>query len=156
MDIRPDNGETLQAGHRQDDRVVFTAVELGEPGVYAAADALDDKIRPQRLDLAAAAQRARPDHGTAGQQREVGPDEGISGIRTLGDGTEHQPIGILGGQILERVHRQVNLTAPQSSLELRGEQPLATDGRQWGSRMRSPRVLITTKSTGTPVRAVMV
>ena len=83
--------------------------------------------------LGQAAQGTGAHHGTGGQAGEgfVGVlgvhHKSIRGVFPLGDAAQHQPLGQVGGQVLEAVDRDIGPVHQHLGLQLLGEQALVTD-----------------------------
>ena len=132
----PDAGieaQALQAGHGQDDGVVVAGIELGQTGVDVATQIAHLQIRSSRLDLGMAAQGGGADDGAGRQRVQIGmavADEGISGVFAFEYRRQFEAGIQLHRHILQRMHRDVGLTAFQRQFQLLQEQTLAADGRQ--------------------------
>ena len=76
----------------------------------------------------------------AAQLRErstVARDEAVANILASCDRSNDDAFRILGRQVLERVHRHVDLRVAQRPLELGGEEPFPTDlGQRLPARLR--------------------
>ena len=65
-------------------------------------------------------------------------DEAVAHVLASGHRADHDVGGILGRQVLERVHGQVDLTVAKRALELRREEPLPADlGQRLAGLLRS-------------------
>ena len=95
--------------------------------VDVAADRLGAQIAPQGADLRRPARAAREQNRAGGkllQRRRAARDQHVAHIGARGNGSQRQPLRVRGGQVLEAVHRQVDLAQPQRAFQLAGEKPL--------------------------------
>ena len=102
-------------------------------GVHVAPDRADVEPRPERMELCGATKAARADDGSVGQPREsrsVPGDEAVPRVVSRADRADRDVERVLGGEVLERVHGEVEPAVPQPLFELRGEEALASDLRQ--------------------------
>jgi hypothetical protein len=123
-----------EAGRRQQDRSPLgVRIEFGQPGVHVPAEIDDPEVRP-------VIQQLRPPPETAGGQdgavRDSRPadrlvaDQRISRILPLAHGPQHDAVGQIGRQILERMHREIDAAIQQGVIDLPGEQGPAADPSQ--------------------------
>ena len=91
----------------------------------------------------------RPDHGAGWERRSAG-GSGRRRVGALGDGGDHEAVLVLGGQVLRRVHRQVDLAALERVEDRVDEQTLQPGGASADGAPSSPEVVIGTSSASTP------
>ena len=125
--------EPGQARTGQDDRVVPAVVDQPQPGVDVAADRLDAQAEAERGELRGAARGAGADDRAGGQLTEGEPvagDERVAGVLAHRDRRDDQAGLGCDRQVLERVHREVDLAALQGVPDGGGEDAGAADGGQ--------------------------
>ena len=125
--------EPGQARTGQDDRVVPAVVDQPQPGVDVAADRLDPQAEAERGELRGAARGAGADDRAGGQLAEgeaVAGDERVAGVLAHRDRGDDQAGLGRDRQVLERVHREVDLAALQGVPDGGGEDAGAADGGQ--------------------------
>ena len=118
-------------------------IELGEASVDVAANVYDLEIGTGSKQLGPAPEAAGGDDPSPGQvapaERPV-PDERVAGILTDADRRDGDSRWQLGGQILERVNREIDPALEQGVVDLLGEERPAPDlgqgyirrsGRRW-------------------------
>ena len=115
-----DPSEATQACGGEHDGVEVSLGDLPHPGVDVAAQSGDDEAEAQGLELGPAAGGARA-HGRARRQlteREPAPgDEGVAGVLAHRDrGHERVRVGCRG-QVLQRVHGQVDPPVDQGGAQ---------------------------------------
>ena len=122
--------EPFEAAQREHQRIDLTGVQLADPRVHIAADRNDRQIRslPQQLGLAP--QGSRPDPRTLWQSREVRRlrrQKRVARVVACQHTRNRQPLREPSLQILQGMHRQINLPGDQRLLDLLDEQALAAD-----------------------------
>ena len=133
--------ESTDTGCREQRRVELAVGDLPNARVDVPADRAHLQIGPERLQLSGAPQAARPDDGTLrefGERAALPRDEAVSHVLPLRHRAHDDAFGVLGGQILERVHGEVDVTLAQRSLELGREETLSADlGKRLATRLRA-------------------
>ena len=114
--------------------------DLPDPRIDVSADRADLEIGPKRRELRRAAKAARPDDGACRAARPAMTPARRRGSRARPrapcHGADDDAGRILRRQILQRVHREVDLAVAQRPLELGGEEPLAADlGQRLAARL---------------------
>ena len=125
LEAEPEN-----AGGREQRRVVLARGDLPDPRVDVPADRADLEVGSERAQLGGAAQAARPDDGSlrqVGQRLALARDETVAHVLPPRHRADDDAFGVLRGQILQRVHGEVDLAVAERPLELLGEEPLAAD-----------------------------
>ncbi len=111
--------EALQPGEGQHDRVVVAGGEPAEPRVDVAPELEDLEVAPQRPELRGAAQRARPDPGAVGEVREPGrAAQRVPRVGPRRHRGDDDPVRELRGDVLGRVHGEVDVAAEQRRVDL--------------------------------------
>lgn len=107
------------------DGMVLTAAEFVEARIHISAKGFHLEVRPVGEELRPTAHRAGAHHRTLGQVRKpantVAANERVPGVHPPGDGDHPEPVGLFGGQILERMDGDVHLAAEEGVLELLDE-----------------------------------
>jgi hypothetical protein len=111
---------------------VLPLFELAEARVDVAAQRLDDRVWTKAKDREAASQARRTDAHALRQRgerrREVAThQEHVARIGALGHADDAQSVGLLRGQVLHRVHRDVGAALEERLFDLANEQALAAD-----------------------------
>ncbi len=145
----PSQAQAAQARGGQDDGVQSFAVELAQPRVDVAPDGDDLEVGAKIAQLGLPAQRTRAHPGALWQcfqrrERALG-DQGVAGILATRNRPQREPLGKLGGEILQAVHGQIDGPVEESLLDLFNEQALVV-GRQ--SRQRGRRQLVARRADG--------
>ncbi len=102
------DAQPREPGRGEHGRVDLPVLELAQARVDVAAEVGDGQPGEGRQQLGAAPHRRGPDHRARRQGRFAG-DQHVERVRALGDGTHREAVVVLGGQVLGRVHRQVEL-----------------------------------------------
>ena len=136
LETEPEN-----AGGREQRPVVLAGGDLPDPRVDVSPDRADLEVGPKRAQLGRAAQAARPDDGSfrqVGQRLALTRDETVAHVLAPRHRADDDAVRVLRGQILQRVHGEVDLAVPERPLELLGEEPLAADlGQRLARRLRA-------------------
>jgi len=127
--------DAVQAGHGQDQRIDFAAVQLGQAGVDVAAHRRELQVWPVAGQLGPAPHRAGAHRGVGGQVGELAPvcgDHAVVDVLAVEVCGERQAVGdrYVAGDVLQAVHREVDLTGQQRPVDLPDERALATRGGQ--------------------------
>ena len=122
--------EALEAGRGENDGVVIALIELGQTGVYVAAQRLDAKIRTHHPELCLSTQARASEQGALRQVRELlatRRHQRIGMVCPFQHGGDTETRRHVGGHVLHGVHRDVGLAALHRDFEFLDEQALATD-----------------------------
>ena len=95
------------------------------------------EVGPQRPQLASAAQRTRPDHGTLAQIRQTRHgtstrrgNNHIAGVGPFGERRQSQPIGDERRQVFGAMDTEINLIGEEGLLQLLHKQALIANRRE--------------------------
>jgi predicted O-methyltransferase YrrM len=127
--------DALQAGHGQDQHVDLATVELREPSVDIAAHRCEPQVREMPGDLCPPPHRTGPHRRVGGQVGEfaaVSGDYAIVDVLPVQMGGERQILGNrhVTGDVLQAVHRDVDLIVEQRTVDLADERALAAGSVQ--------------------------
>ncbi len=136
--------EPVEAGRGQHHRVQLAGGHVADPGVHVAADRdglqLGAAGGGPGVQLCHPAGRAGADPGRAAgagellhqlvQGQALGRDQRVPDVLALRDGGQHQALGGGGGQVLERVHGEVDPALQQRVAQRGDEHTGAADLRQ--------------------------
>ena len=132
MDAIP-QPQPAQSGCRQDQAVVDTGVELLQTGDHIPPHVLEHQMGVVVAQLGQPPQGAGAHHAALGKGGEgllpmpLVDHQGIGGILPFGDAAQDQPLGQVGRQVLEAVHRDVGPVDQHLGLQFLGEQTLVAD-----------------------------
>jgi predicted O-methyltransferase YrrM len=125
----------LQAGHGQDQHIDLATVQLRQPCVDVAAHRRKPQVRKVPGDLRPPPHRTgphRPVRGQVGELAAIGGDHAVVDVFTVQVGGERQALGDrhVAGDVLQTVHRDVDLVVEQRTVDLTDERALATGSGQ--------------------------
>jgi hypothetical protein len=106
------------------------SVELAQAGIDVATQVGDHQIGTGVEQLCPPAQAAGPDHGAMGNispAKRGSPDQSVAGIFPRAHGRDHDAVGQLSREILERVDREVDPPVQQRIVDLFGENRASPD-----------------------------
>jgi hypothetical protein len=109
----PDPGQACACQHH---RVTLSCSHLADPGVDVATDGHHDQTEAECVQLRGPARRAGADDAAGGELAEGEPvagDDDVARVLALGNGRERDPGRGVGREVLEGVHREVDLTREQ-------------------------------------------
>ena len=101
-----------------------------ESRVDVAAQLFEHEVGPCPPELGSAPHRASGDRCFGREVRQAKADQGVGGVTTLGERSDHEALGRRRREILGRVHRHVCTSVEYSELHLFGEHTLAANGVQ--------------------------
>ncbi len=123
--------ESRNARPREHGRVVNPVGNTSQASVQISAHILDDEVGATREELSTATQRTRPYARACGQlvqsaRAARGNHERVTRVDTLENCRHAYTLCNFSGQILERVHGQIDLLLEQCTIEfLREDAPIA-------------------------------
>ena len=145
-----------QSRTRQHDGVELARRDLAQPGVHVAADADELDPQAQGLELGDPARGAGAHARARGQLTEGEPvtgDDDVTGVLTHGNRSERDPLRRGGGEVLEGVHRHVDVPLSSASRRALTKTPVPPMVAR-GAVLRSPSVRMVTSSVTRPVAAL--
>src|SRR5258708_1894252 len=122
--------QTFQAGAGQYRGVIEAGPQLVDPRVHIASHLFELQPRVESAELRAASWSARADGGAGREptrRNTVELNPGIARISAIEEGGQDEVVRNDRRHVLEAMHGQVDLAAPQGLLQLLDEQPLASD-----------------------------
>ena len=135
-DVAP--AESAQARGCQHNRVILSALDLGDAGIDVAANGLNIEIGPDAAELRYAPQRTGADLCAEFDIAQFAADDGVARIGPLRKGGDGEAFGQLGGQIFQAVDGKIDAFVEQGFLDLAGEEAFAA-GSRGGARPESGR-----------------
>ena len=120
--------ETAKAGHGEEGGIGLAFFELAHAGLHVAAEGDDLKVRTQGEGLSFAAQRSRAETGALRQVAQRGGglrDKPVTRIFAFREGDEDLAGRQKGGDVLQAVHRDIDVAAREGVVEFAGEEALA-------------------------------
>ena len=110
--VRWIDAEPREPRRREHESVHLAFRQLPEPRVHVPADLGHAHPREPGEELGAAADARRPDHHPRLEPL-VAPDQDVQRIGPLRHGGDHDPLLVLGGQVLRGVHGDVDLAGAE-------------------------------------------
>jgi hypothetical protein len=127
------DAQAQQPGRGEHERVHVALGELAQPSVHVAPQVFQQDVGAPPEDLRPPAQARGADHSARGQGA-LPSDEDVERARPLRDHRERDPTLVLGGQVLRRMHSEVDLSLAQRADDLLDPQPLQSRGRSLSRR----------------------
>ena len=124
------SSDAVETGAGKDERIAFACFELAQAGVDVAAQLDEVEVGPQREDLGATARAVGADYGCDGQRMERPErlaDEGVASVGAWRDRREGEARVELGGQIFQRMDREVDASRGEGFFYLLDEDTFAVD-----------------------------
>src|SRR5262249_13310757 len=127
--------DAAQAGYGQDQGDDLAAVQLGQSGIDVAPHRRELQLRPVPGQLRLPSHRAGTHRGAGRQVGEFTPvrgDHAVLDVLAIQVRGEDQAVWDrhVTGDVLQAVHRDVDLTVEQRPVDLTNERALATSGGQ--------------------------